>query len=174
VRQASSTLTWAAPAAITYGAALSSTQLDAKAAVAGSYAYAPAAGTVLGAGSHTLAVTFTPTSANYASATAKVKLSVAKATTSVQLSASATAIKKGTSVTFTATLSGAGAAPGGTVSFYNGAKKLGAATLNSSGVTNYTTTKLPAGSDPITASYAGSSNYLGATSTAVTVTVTAP
>jgi hypothetical protein len=174
VRKASSSLTWAAPAAITYGAALTATQLDATAAVAGSYAYTPAAGTVLGAGSHTLTVAFTPASANYASATAKVKLSVAKAAPGVQLTASAAAIKRGASDTFTATLSGAGAAPSGTVSFFNGAKKLGAASLNSSGVATYATTKLPVGSDKITASYAGSSNYLGATSTAVTVTVTAP
>ena len=38
------------PAAITYGTALSATQLDATAPVPGTFVYTPAAGTVLGAG----------------------------------------------------------------------------------------------------------------------------
>jgi len=60
------TLTWTNPADITYGTALSGTQLNAVAKynatnVAGTYTYTPAAGTVLNAGaSQTLAVTFTP------------------------------------------------------------------------------------------------------------------
>ena len=56
------------PAPITYGTALSSTQLDASAAdsvtgaaVAGTFVYTPAAGTILHAGNQTLSVTFTPT-----------------------------------------------------------------------------------------------------------------
>ena len=48
------TITWPAPAAITYGTALSSTQLNATANLAGTFAYTPTAGTVLTAGSHTL------------------------------------------------------------------------------------------------------------------------
>jgi len=62
ISQATPTITWAAPAAITYGTALSGTQLDASSAVAGTFAYTPALGTVLRAGSgQTLSVTFTPT-----------------------------------------------------------------------------------------------------------------
>jgi len=75
------TLTWATPAAITYGTALSAAQLDASASVPGTFAYAPAAGTVLGAGTHTLTVTFTPTdSADYTTATDSVTLTVNPAT----------------------------------------------------------------------------------------------
>ena len=48
------TITWNAPAAITYGTALSTTQLSATANVAGTFAYTPAAGTVLKAGTQTL------------------------------------------------------------------------------------------------------------------------
>jgi hypothetical protein len=77
-------LTWATPAAITYGTALSATQLDATANVAGTFVYSPAAGTVLGAGSHTLSVTFTPTnSTDYTTAKATVTLTVNKATPTV-------------------------------------------------------------------------------------------
>ena len=57
-------------AGITYGTALSSTPLNATAAVSGTFVYTPAAGAVLSAGAaQTLSVTFTPTdAANYATA----------------------------------------------------------------------------------------------------------
>ncbi len=73
-------ITWANPAAITYGTALSGTQLNATASVPGTFAYSPAAGAVLNAGTQTLNVTFTPTdTTNYATATASVSLVVNKA-----------------------------------------------------------------------------------------------
>ena len=75
------TITWAKPAAITYGTALSGTQLNATASVPGTLIYSPAAGTILDAGTQTLSVTFTPTDAvDYTAATASVTLSVSKAT----------------------------------------------------------------------------------------------
>jgi hypothetical protein len=71
------TITWPQPAAITYGTALGSAQLNATASAAGTFAYSPAAGAVPGAGTRQLSVTFTPTdTADYASATAMVSLSV--------------------------------------------------------------------------------------------------
>ena len=65
------TITWNTPASIIYGTALSATQLNATTTVAGTWAYSPAAGTVLSAGAgQTLSVTFTPTdTASYNSAT---------------------------------------------------------------------------------------------------------
>ena len=55
-------ITWPTPADITYGTALSGTQLDATANVQGTFTYTPAAGTVLGAGNdQTLSVSFAPT-----------------------------------------------------------------------------------------------------------------
>jgi hypothetical protein len=56
VDPAAPTVTWADPAAIVSGTALGAAQLDATADVPGTFAYSPAAGTVLGAGSHTLSV----------------------------------------------------------------------------------------------------------------------
>jgi hypothetical protein len=74
------TITWSAPGAITYGTALSGMQLDATASVPGTFSYAPAAGTVLTAGTQQLAVTFTPTdTADYSTATATVSITVNKA-----------------------------------------------------------------------------------------------
>jgi hypothetical protein len=82
VKKATPTITWKTPAAVTVGTALSSTQLDATASVAGKFVYSPAAGTVIKtAGSQKLSVAFTPTdSADYNSATATVLLTVNKGT----------------------------------------------------------------------------------------------
>src|SRR6201996_85406 len=74
------TITWNAPAAITYGTALSTTQLSATANVAGTFAFTPAAGTVLKAGTQTLSAVFTPTDTKtYSAATATVQLTVNQA-----------------------------------------------------------------------------------------------
>ena len=95
------TITWNAPAAITYGAALSSTQLNAKANVAGTFAYTPAAGTVLKAGTQTLSVTFTPTDIKtYSAATASVKLTVNQASPTITWATPA-AITTGTALSAT-------------------------------------------------------------------------
>jgi hypothetical protein len=81
VTQATPTITWATPAPIAYGTALSAAQLNATASVPGTFAYTPPAGTVLNAGAQTLSVTFTPTdAANYTTATATVTLTVTPAT----------------------------------------------------------------------------------------------
>jgi hypothetical protein len=62
VNPATPVITWANPADIVDGTALSATQLDATANVPGTFAYSPAAGTVLGPGPHqALGVVFTPT-----------------------------------------------------------------------------------------------------------------
>jgi len=80
VNKAAPSITWATPAAITYGTALSATQLDATASVPGTFVYSPASGTALTAGSQTLNVTFTPTdTTDYNTANASVKLTVNKA-----------------------------------------------------------------------------------------------
>jgi hypothetical protein len=50
VTKATPTITWATPADLVYGTALSGTQLNATASVAGTFVYSPAAGTVLNAG----------------------------------------------------------------------------------------------------------------------------
>jgi gliding motility-associated-like protein len=71
VNKATPTITWANPAAITYGTQLTSTQLSATASVSGVLTYSPSAGTVLNAGANqVLSVNFAPTdAANYNSVT---------------------------------------------------------------------------------------------------------
>ena len=81
---ATPTITWPAPASITYGTALSSTQLNATANFAGTFAYTPAAGTVLNAGPQKLSVTFTPSDPSKAlSGTATNTITVGKATPTI-------------------------------------------------------------------------------------------
>jgi hypothetical protein len=80
VLKPAATVTWSAPATIIFGTPLSGTQLNASADYAGTFTYAPAAGTVLDAGTHTLTVTFTPSDPNVNGATASVTLTVLKAT----------------------------------------------------------------------------------------------
>lgn len=70
-------ITWANPAAITYGTALSSAQLNATASISGTFVYSPPAGAIPPAGTDTLSVTFFPVSnSNYTQATASVQLVV--------------------------------------------------------------------------------------------------
>jgi hypothetical protein len=86
VGPATPTLAWATPANLVYGTALDGTELDAfvsnYAGFAGTFTYAPPAGTILPVGQNEpLAVTFTPTdAADYDSASAEVLINVNKAT----------------------------------------------------------------------------------------------
>ena len=78
VQKANSYIYWYNPSAITYGAALSSTQLNASSYPQGTFAYNPASGTVLTAGNNqTLSTTFTPSDTrDYNTATAQVSINV--------------------------------------------------------------------------------------------------
>ena len=68
---------WAKPEAITYGTAISVAQLNPSTDVAGAFVFEPKAGTILGAGQHTLKATFTPDDADsWFPATLEVPLEV--------------------------------------------------------------------------------------------------
>ena len=93
VNRATPTITWANPADMVYGTALSNAQLDATAsfagnAVAGTFTYSSAPGTVLDAGqSQALSVSFTPEdSADFSGATASVQINVTPAALTVTVS----------------------------------------------------------------------------------------
>jgi hypothetical protein len=78
ISKATPTITWSDPAPITQGTALSSTQLNATASVAGNFVYNPPSGTVLPAGDgQALNTTFTPTdTTNYNGNIATVHIDV--------------------------------------------------------------------------------------------------
>ena len=90
VSQAAAILTWPQPASIVYGTPLSSTQLDATltppsgVSEPGTFTYTPAAGTVIGAGTQVLSVTFTPNdTSDFKSVTGSTTLVVTKATPTI-------------------------------------------------------------------------------------------
>lgn len=162
------TITWPTPAPIVYGTALSATQLDATASVAGTFTYSPAAGAVLPVGQQTLTANFVPNdTTDYSSATASVTLTVLAITPNITLASSANDVFLTTPVTFTATIPSPGnTPPTGTVTFYDGATAIGSSPL-SGGSASITTSTLPAGAQSITAVYSGDSNYGPGTSAAL-------
>jgi hypothetical protein len=121
--------------------------------------------------------------ANFAPSTSNpVSLVAALLPDTVTLTATPTTAGPGQSINFTATVTpnAAPAAnyeqnPTGTVTFYNGTTAVGVATLapaiGNASVATLTLATLPAGSDTITAVYAGDSYFAPGTSNSVTVTV---
>lgn len=81
-------------------------------------------------------------------------------------------VVQGTSVTFTATVTGSAGTPTGTVQFYLSGTALGGPVTLSSGVATYTTSALPPGTDTVTAAYSGSTSYSSATTNGVVTVVT--
>jgi hypothetical protein len=169
IAKATPTITWANPADITYGTALDGTQLDAAASVPGTFAYTPAAGTVLGAGSgQTLSATFTPTdTVDYNTATAAVNLTVDQAATTVAVSSSLNPSAVQQAVTFTATVTpGSGTFDdGGTVQFIVDGSNFGAPVSPRGGVATIQDAALSAGIHSITATYSGDANFTASSAT---------
>src|SRR5208282_4956391 len=105
-----------------------------------------------------------------------------KSATTTTLISSQNPSNFGDAVTFTATVTTAGAnAPTGTVTFYNGATSLGTGTLVNLNATQATATfttlassPLPPGTDSITAAYGGDTNNSASTSAVLTQTVNPP
>jgi hypothetical protein len=157
-------ITWATPASIPYGVALGAAQLDAASTVPGTFAYSPAAGTVLNAGQYTLQASFTPTNtADHLPATASVSLEVLPDTIGVTLNASANPVFVTSGVTFNAAVSSATAAPTGSVVFADGELQLASVTL-AAGSAAYSTAGLATGVHSITAGYTGNTNFEAGTS----------
>ena len=167
-------ITWAMPAAISFGTALSATQLDASTTVAGTFAYSPATGTILGAGSQNLSVTFTPTDGtDDSTATAQVSLVVNPAGTTNGLFSSASTANVGVSVTFTATVLSSAGTPSGNVTFLDGGTTLGIVPLVA-GSAAFTTSTLTAATHTIGAIYSGSANFAASNAPSITETIVAP
>ena len=141
-------LAWSAPADITYGSALSASQLNASCPAAGSFAYTPALGALLNAGpSQALTVVFTPSDTNsYLAATTSVSLNVLKKTLAVTANDA--------SGVYGAALPALGALFSG---FVNGdtTNSLSAQPV----VSTAASSSSPAGAYPVTAASAAASNY---------------
>ena len=176
VAKATPSLTWTTPAAITSGTPLSTTQLDATAAsasgtaLAGTFIYTPAAGTVLPSGTSTLRVVFTPTdAADYTAAAATVIQSVNLLATTTGLSSSLPDTQFQQPVTLTATTTTSNSGPvTGVVNFYDGSTFLGETTKNPGSLTIST---LSVGTHAISVVFISSKDFASSTSTTLTQTV---
>jgi hypothetical protein len=174
VIKANPTLIWATPAAITYGTALSGTQLNATAtgvtgaSLPGVFTYSPLSGAVLMAGSQTLSVSFAPTdTTDYTTpATTTVQLQVSKAASTVTLVSSLNPILLQNPVTYTATVSSTAGKPTGTVTFQDGGVAIstctGVSVTVSTGLASCAVTYTVTGTHSITVLYNGDTNFLSA------------
>jgi hypothetical protein len=175
VTQAVPVLTWATPAAITYGTTLGSTQLNATASVAGSLVYSPAAGTILNTGTSTLKVSFTPMdSKDYTTASASVSIVVNKASSILGLSTSLSPAVLGQAVTLTATvIPQLGGTATATVTFTDSVAGNLSVVNVAGNVATFSTNTLTLGTHSITASYSGDGNVLASKSSVLTQTIVA-
>ena len=122
-------------------------------------------------GSHSITAVYSGDT-NFATSTSPaLTQTVNKNTTSTALVSGTNPSAYGTSVTFTATVSGAIGPPTGTVTFKEGATTLGTGTLNGAGVATYTTSALTVATHAITAVYGGDTNFTTSTSSAVSQVV---
>jgi hypothetical protein len=152
LNQVTPTISWAAPTAISYGTALSGSQLAASSSVAGKFTYSPAAGVILNAGTQALSVNFTPTdTTTYAAATASVQLIVSTVAPTLSL-APIVAQVYGDTPLVSATSNSAGAI---TYAVVSGPATISGATVTLTGV----------GTVVLSASQAASGNYAPATLT---------
>jgi protocatechuate 3,4-dioxygenase beta subunit len=105
------------------------------------------------------------------SSTSTSNSSSATTATATSLTASSSTVEQSIPVTLTAKLSPSAAT--GTVTFYDGTTSLGSSTL-STGAAALSVSFSTAGTHSLTAVYGGSSEYAGSTSSAISITVTAP
>jgi hypothetical protein len=189
ITQATPTITWVNPSAITYGTVLSTTQLDATASwkvggktvnVPGRFVYNPAAGTILGAGNNqALSTSFMPTDiSDYTNAKATASLNVNQHASSVSLVAASTAGAPGQTITFTATVAGglpSPCLPTGSVQFQaNGVNVGSPVPLTAKDAAAFAMTEPASGSFSVTAIYSGDVNFTTSRSAACTESVLSP
>jgi parallel beta-helix repeat protein len=125
----------------------------------------------LGVGSHTLTAVYGGDSEFAGSNSAAVSQVITKISTSTMVLSSSPTASVNSSVTFTATVSGAdGGTPTGFVGFFDGANVIGQGTLVD-GVATLTTSSLAIGSHTITAVYVDDANYANSTSAPITQTI---
>ncbi len=89
---------------------------------------------------------------------ASLNFNVRQASTTTALSSSGSPAVFGLPLTLAASVSGTGGTPGGTVTFYEGARLLGATQLDSTGKAVLTLASLPVGTHDLSAVYAGDTN----------------
>jgi len=124
----------------------------------------------LSAGKHSFYSVFAPSSSTVAPAKSTiVTVTVAQAASKSALKTAATSVKKGKKDSLTDAVTAAGAVPTGSVSLYDGHKKISSASLHSGRATF--SISLARGKHSLVAKYAGGTNLEPSNSNKVTITV---
>jgi len=126
---------------------------------------------ILGPGSYSIIATYAGDADDGGSKSPPLALTVAQAQTTTVVTAVPNPSSWLGAITFTATVTGTGAMPAGTVEFFANGALIGAGTLNQNGVATLTYANLAIGTYLITATYLGDTNDAGSTSAAVSLTV---
>jgi hypothetical protein len=131
----------------------------------------------LSAGSHSITATYSG-DANFSASTSAaltqtVNPAPAPGSTTTSLASSLNPSSFGRLVTFTARVTASGT-PTGSVTFRDGSRVLGTATLDSTGAASLATNVLSSGSHGITAAYGGDATFAASTSAVLTQQVNAP
>jgi hypothetical protein len=126
---------------------------------------------VLAPGAYSIVATYAGDTNDGGSVSAPLARTVAQATTATALTVVPNPSSWLESVAFTATVTGNGAVPTGTIQFFAGGVLIGAGTLNLSGVATLNYAGLAIGTYAITATYAGDANDAASTSLPVSLTV---
>ena len=124
----------------------------------------------LAAGSHTITAAYLGNACNAPSTSAplvQVVNRLASPATTTVLAASPDPSPAGTSVVFTATVSGPATMPTGTVTFLADGLSIGSAALNVQGIAALSQSTLTPGSHSVTASYPGDANHAASTALAI-------
>ena len=131
----------------------------------------------LSTGSHSISAMYAGSAVYSASTSSSLNQIVNSGTgtaTTTSLATSANPASAGQLLVFTATVSGAGGTPTGTVTFLSGATVLGTTLLSGAGQASLQAGAFTAGLYSITAVYGGDTTYAGSSSTALTETATSP
>lgn len=176
VAKATPTITWNNPADIVYGTALSSTQLNATASVAGNFNYTPASGSVLNAGlGQSLMASFTPTDTTNYNATSKtVMINVLKATPAFSNLSSPTIECHAATTNVAGTISFGQLVPSGSVAItLNAVTQNAAIQPNGSFSSSFNTAVLAPANSPLSIAfnYPGDGNYNPASGLGVLIIV---
>ncbi len=126
---------------------------------------------LLAPGSYQIVATYSGNAQTNTSASSPLPLSIVQATTQTALNVNPSMGLVTQPITFTATVTGSGATPTGTVNFSANGNSIGAAQLNGSGVATITVSTLPVGSYTVLANYTGDTNDAISVSPAITLNV---
>jgi hypothetical protein len=130
--------------------------------------------TKLALGNHTLNVSYSGDASFSASTAGPITVSVAKGPTQTILFLPTGALPNSSVVLQAIVLPNGAIDPTGTVQFFTGKTALGVPVQLKNLIATLTTTQLPTGTDSITATYSGDSNFVGSTSGAATLIVGNP